>query len=166
MGRDLRALSTGSPTKPSIARLQANVPLQEAGRYLATELVLARANRSVRLFDQVVDGARAQGRQPDAAAVEATGYLMRTTAVYGNGKFGIADRDRIADRPELTAPFRAEMLTVYLIRLFTLDLVEHLARLARRREGGDARAGALRRRFGIGNATGLGMAPFLVKHPA
>ena len=26
------------------------------------------------------------------------GYLMRTTAVYGNGKFGLADRDRIADR--------------------------------------------------------------------
>ena len=33
------------------------------------------------------------GRQPDADDVEATGYLMRTTAVYGNGKFGIADRD-------------------------------------------------------------------------
>ena len=157
-------LFDGLPTPQDIARLAANVPRQEAGRYLATELVLARANRSVRLFDHVLD-ALAEGRQPDEASVEAVGYLMRTTAVYGNGKFGIADRDKIKDRPELSAPFRAEMLTVYLIRLFTLDLVEHLARLR-----GGAKAVTLdrhlRRRFGIGNATGLGMAPFLVKHPA
>ncbi|MBV8185388.1 MAG: hypothetical protein JOY76_11960, partial [Hyphomicrobiales bacterium] len=157
-------LFDGLPNRQDVARLAANVPRQEAGRYLATELVLARANRSVRLFDHVLDSL-AQGRQPDEASVEAIGYLMRTTAVYGNGKFGIADRDMIADRPELSAPFRAEMLTVYLIRTFTLDLVEHLARL----RGGAKAAlldGRLRRRFGIGNATGLGMAPFLVKHPA
>lgn len=157
-------LYDGLPDAAELARLQANVPLQEAGRYLASELVLARANRSVRLFDRVL-AELAQGRQPDRDAVETIGYLMRTTAVYGNGKFGIADRDRIKDRPELRGPFRAEMLTVYLIRVFTLDLVEHLARLA----GGDKAVRldpALRRRFGIGNATGLGMAPFLVKHPA
>ncbi|MFM9745459.1 hypothetical protein ACKI2C_48740, partial [Streptomyces brasiliscabiei] len=93
-----------------------------------TELVLARANRSVRLFDHVVESLAA-GRQPDAAALEATGYLMRTTAVYGNGKFGIADRARIADRPELEGPFRAEMLSVWLIRAFTVDLADHLAAL-------------------------------------
>jgi hypothetical protein len=157
-------LYDGLPDQSEIERLRANVPLQEAGRYLGSELVLARANRSVRLFDAVVS-ALAKGRQPDTAAIETTGYLMRTTAVYGNGKFGIADRDRIKSRPELRGPFRAEMLTVYLIRLFTLDLVEHLARL----EGGDKAvplAAPLRRRLGIGNATGLGMAPFLVKHPA
>ena len=158
------ALYDGLPDHKTIERLSANVPLQEAGRYLASELVLARANRSVRLFDHVVS-ALSEGRQPDAPSVEATGYLMRTTAVYGNGKFGLADRDLIKDRPELSGPFRAEMLTVYLIRLFTVGLVEHLARLR-----GGAKATtlepALRRRFGIGNATGLGMAPFLVKHPA
>ena len=158
------ALCDGIPNEAGIERLRRNVPLQEVGRYLSSELVLARANRSVRLFDQVLS-ALCEGRQPDRAAVEATGYLMRTTAVYGNGKFGIADRDLIKDRSELAGPFRAEMLTVYLIRAFTIDLVEHLARLA----GGSRAVGlepALRRRFGIGNATGLGMAPFLVKHPA
>ncbi|MBV9517006.1 MAG: hypothetical protein JO068_02705 [Hyphomicrobiales bacterium] len=157
-------LFDGLPTPEDVARLKANVPKQEAGRYLATELVLARANRSVRLFDHVLD-ALAKGRQPDWAQVEAIGYLMRTTAVYGNGKFGIADRDKIKNRLELAAPFRAEMLTVYLIRLFTVDLIEHLAQLR-----GGAKAvpldRSLRRLFGIGNATGLGMAPFLVKHPA
>jgi hypothetical protein len=157
-------LYDGVPSEDDIARLSANVPRQEAGRYLPSELVLARANRSVRLFDHVVD-ALARGAQPDAAACEATGYLMRTTAVYGNGKFGIADRDLIQDRRELAGPFQAEMLTVYLIRVFTVDLVEQMARL---RAPGSAVpiAPALRRRLGVGNATGLGMAPFLVRHPA
>jgi hypothetical protein len=158
------ALHDGMPDEAALRRLAANVPLQEAGRYLASELVLARANRSVRLFEEVV-AALAQGRQPDARSVENTGYLMRTTAVYGNGKFGLADRDLIKDRPELSGPFQAEMLTVYLIRLFTVDLVERIALL----RGGAMAARLnprLRRRLGIGNATGLGMAPFLVKHPA
>jgi hypothetical protein len=157
------ALFDGMPSEADIARLAANVPRQEAGRYLGTDLVLARANRSVRLFDAVID-ALARGAQPDPEALEATGYLMRTTAVYGNGKFGIADRDRIHARPEMAGPFQAEMLTVYLIRAFTVDLAEHLARL---RAPGRAVSldPALRRRLGVGNATGLGMAPFLVRHP-
>jgi hypothetical protein len=155
-------LHDGMPDRAAVERLKANVPLQEAGRYLASEIVLARANRSVRLFDHVV-AALAEGRQPDASLVETIGYLMRTTAVYGNGKFGLADRELIRDRAEFANPFRAEMLTVYLIRLFTVDLVEHLAWL----RGGASAAlldRALRRRFGIGNSTGLGMAPFLVRH--
>lgn len=158
------ALFDGVPSDADIARLSQNVPKQEAGRCRDSELVLARANRSVRLFDDVV-AALAAGRQPDAAALEATGYLMRTTAVYGNGKFGISDRARIADRPELRGPFRAEMLAVWLIRAFTADLVEHLARL-RAPDTAVRLDPALRRRLGVGNATGLGMAPYLVKHPA
>ncbi|HRD75344.1 MAG TPA: hypothetical protein PK264_05310, partial [Hyphomicrobiaceae bacterium] len=157
------ALYDGEPDEAAIARLRENVPRQEAGRYSVRELVLARANRSVRLFDTVVD-ALAAGRQPDRRTIEAVGYLMRTTAVYGNGKFGIADRDVVLRHPELAGPFRAEMLAVWLIRTFTLDLVEHVAQAR-----GGARAVAIepavRRLFGIGNATGLGMAPFLVKHP-
>ncbi len=157
------ALFDGVPGDDDIERLRANVPKQEAGRYLGNELVLARANRSVRLFEHVVD-VLSRGEQPDAATVEATGYLMRTTAVYGNGKFGIADRDRFCDRAELAGPFRAEMLSVYLIRAFTVDLVEQMARL-RNPDTAVTIAPALRRRLGVGNATGLGMAPFLVRHP-
>ena len=106
----------------------------------------------------------ARGEQPDAALLASVGYLMRTTAVYGNGKFGIADREEIAERPELSGPFQAEMLTVWLIRSFTIDLAEHIA--ARRAPERAARLSpALRRGLGVGNATGLGMAPFLVRHP-
>jgi hypothetical protein len=99
-------LYDGAPGPDEIARLRANVPRQEAGRYCSRDLILARANKSVRLFDLVVD-ALANGRQPDATLLMSVGYLMRTTAVYGNGKFGIADRDEIADREELSGPFQA-----------------------------------------------------------
>lgn len=157
------ALYDGVPDRAEIDRLEANVPRQEAGRFRASELTLSRANKSVRLFDDLV-ATLARGQVPEAAAIDAVGYLMRTTAVYGNGKFGIADRDVLRERPELGGPFQAEMLTVWLIRSFTLDLAEHCARA----RGGGAAATlpfALRRRIGVGNSTGLGMAPFLVRHP-
>ena len=155
-------LYDGLPDPAGIARLAVEVPLQEAGRFAETELVLSRANKSVRLFETVV-AALAAGRQPETAELGDVGYLMRTTAVYGNGKFGIADRSVLADRPEFAGPFRAEMLTVWLIRGFTVDLAEHCA--AARDAAALRLAPALRRRLGVGNSTGLGMAPFLVRHP-
>ena len=124
--------------------------------------MLSRANKSLRLFAHVVD-ALADGKQPDAQQIAETGYLMRTTAVYGNGKFGISDRAKIAGRPELQGPFQAEMLTVYLIRHFTHELVQHIADA--RNPNAAQLAPAFRRHLGIGNSTGLGMAPFLVTHP-
>ena len=33
-----------------------------------------------------------KGDQPDPELVASVGYLMRTTAVYGSGKFGVADQ--------------------------------------------------------------------------
>ncbi len=149
-------LYDGVPDAGEIARLERQAPLQEAGRFSERDLILSRANKSVRLFAHVVERLRA-GEQPDAEMIRKTGYLMRTTAVYGNGKFGIADRVCIADRPGLGGPFMAEMLTVWLIRGFTHDLAEFL--------GGAEIDRDLKRHLGIGNATGLGMAPFLVSHP-
>src|SRR4029079_14750257 len=95
------------PGAYALARLYANAPLQEAGRYRESDLVLSRANRSVRLFDEAVS-TLAQGKEPARSVIDAVGYLMRTTAVYGNGKFGLADLDVIRDRPELKGPFQAE----------------------------------------------------------
>jgi hypothetical protein len=139
------------------------VPRQEAGRISDTELSLSRANRSVRLWDYVVSRL-AGGLQPDVTEIDTVGYLMRTTAVYGSGKFGACDRAAILGRGLMASPFHIEMLSVWLIRAFTLDLVEHMAA-----QGGPAAAKlepTLRRRLGVGNSTGLGMAPFLVNHPA
>jgi hypothetical protein len=157
------ALMDGDPEPADIARLAENVPRQEAGRVSDRELVLSRANRSGRLWEHVVSRL-AEGTQPDPARIDEVGYLMRTTAVYGSGKFGAADHNAMAGRPLMDGPFRVEMLTVWLIRAFVADLVEHLAA-----ERGGKRAARLdpeiRRALGIGNATGLGMAPFLVNHP-
>ncbi|MEO0327631.1 MAG: hypothetical protein AAF217_03435 [Pseudomonadota bacterium] len=157
-------LVDGEPSEEDISRLSQNVPLQEAGRISEHEFVLSRANRSVRLFDHVVD-VLASGKQPDAEKIDATGYLMRTTAVYGSGKFGAADRSTWANREEFSGSFQPELLSVWLIRTFVIDLVEHLARM----KGGDRAVRLdkpLRRRLGIGNSTGLGMAPFLINHPS
>jgi hypothetical protein len=156
-------LFDGTPDATDLSRLSDSVPKQEAGRFTSSEIILSRANRSVRLFDHVVTRLAA-GCQPDIADLDCVGYLMRTTAVYGNGKFGLADRDRIKNRPELAGPFRAEMLSVWLIRAFTVDIAEHLARV-RAPQTYVPLAPELRRRLGVGNATGLGMAPFLINHP-
>ena len=149
-------LYDGVPSQAEIDRIVASAPKQEASRFTQNDLVLSRANKSVRLFDHVATALR-EGRQPDRDLVKSTGYLMRTTAVYGNGKFGIADRGRISDRLGMGGPFAAEMLTVWLIRGFTHDLVEHV--------GGAPLDRETKRFLGIGNSTGLGMAPFLVTHP-
>lgn len=157
------ALFDGVPDERDIERLAENVPLQEAGRVSQRELSLSRANRSVRLWSHVVDRL-ASGQQPDLQQIDAVGYLMRTTAVYGSGKFGAADRDLIADRVEMQPPFQAEMLSVYLTRTFVRDLVNHMAESL----GGTQAVPlnpAVARRLGIGNSTGLGMAPFIVNHP-
>jgi hypothetical protein len=149
-------LYDGVPDAAEIKRLGENAPKQEAGRFCERDLVLSRANKSVRLFSEVTKALR-EGRQPDAEMIGKIGYLMRTTAVYGNGKFGMADRNVLAERPGLEGPFAAEMLAVWLIRGFTHDLAEHV--------GGAELDRALKRHLGIGNSTGLGMAPFLVSHP-
>ena len=158
------SLVDGVPDQAAIAMMAETVSKQEAGRQRDDQLTLSRANKSVRMFSHVIDRL-AEGHQPDGKMVNDIGYVMRTTAVYGNGKFGIGDRDRISARPAMLGAFQVEMLTVYLIRHFSLALIDHLAVV----KGGD-KAVKLDRRFarhfGIGNATGLGMAPFLVHHQA
>lgn len=156
-------LFDGIPTPHDVARLETQVPGQETARLTPTELCLSRANRSVRLWNTVVE-ALSRGEQPGLHTLNEVGYLMRTTAVYGSGKFGLCDRFAIANRPEFNSPFQAEMLTVFLIRQFVLDLINQCARNV----GGNAAvelAPELARTLGIGNSTGLGMAPFLVNHP-
>ena len=157
-------LFDGVPNQDDIDRLSQNIPKQEAGRVSSSEISVSRANRSVRLFDHVVESLAA-GHQPDPEKCEAVGYLMRTTAVYGSGKLGAADRELIADRPEFAGPFQAEMLSVYLTRAYILDLVEHMAH-ARAPQTAVRIEPERRRRFGVGNSTGLGLAPFVMNHPA
>ncbi|MEM7254734.1 MAG: hypothetical protein AAF493_25255 [Pseudomonadota bacterium] len=157
------ALSTAPPSDRTRARLAREVPRQEAGRLEASEWVLSRANKSVRFFEHVVN-ALANREAPSDALLEDVGYLMRTTAVYGNGKFGLADFDVVRRSGLFALPFQAEMLTVYLVREFSVRLVEHIA-ARRAHRSSVSLPSPFARALGIGNATGLGMAPFLVTHP-
>ncbi|MDA3920560.1 MAG: hypothetical protein PF501_07770 [Salinisphaera sp.] len=157
------ALCEGELSEADLDRLRANVPRQEAGRCSARVLTLSRANRSQRNFEAVIERLAA-GQQPDAAWFERVGYLYRTTAVYGNGKFGLADYDRLRSDPTFARPFSAQMFTVFMVRHFTLAQVEHIAH-QRAPHTAVALAPAVKRYIGIGNSTGLGMAPFLISHP-
>ena len=157
-------LYDGIPSSEDIQRLKDNVPLQEQGRVTEKELCLSRANKSVRVFEHVVDQL-SQGHQPDTSLLYSVGYLYRTTAVYGSGKFGLADRIKIQDRGEFKGPFRLEMMLVYLARQFTFDVVNHVAH-HRSPSTSVKLSDDISRNLGIGNSTGLGMAPFIVNHPA
>ena len=156
-------LHDGTPTKKDLDRLNENVPKQEIGRLSYKELTLSRANKSVRVFNHVVDSL-SNGKQPDKNILSKVGYLYRTTAVYGSGKFGLADRFRIKNRKEIYGPFRLEMMLVYLIRQFTFDQVNHIAKCNNPRKSVELDKDICRN-LGIGNSTGLGMAPFIVNHP-
>ena len=156
-------LHDGVPTKKDIERLKENVPMQEIGRMSNKELALSRANKSVRIFDHVVN-ALSSGNQPDVNLLNKVGYLYRTTAVYGSGKFGLADRFRIKDRKEICGPFRLEMMLVYLVRQFTFDQINHISKMKNPNKFVNLDK-TIARNLGIGNSTGLGMAPFIVNHP-
>ena len=156
-------LHDGVPTKNDIERLKENVPKQEIGRMSNKELALSRANKSVRIFDHVVNSL-SSGKQPDVNLLNKVGYLYRTTAVYGSGKFGLADRFRIKDRKEICGPFRLEMMLVYLVRQFTFDQINHISKMKNPNEFVSLDK-KIAKNLGIGNSTGLGMAPFIVNHP-
>ena len=147
-----------------LQQLAVEVPLQEAGRVDARSLCLSRGNRSARIFDSLLALLR-NGQQPEPKKLAEVGYLYRTTAVYGSGKFGACDWDKIArQHPDLARPFSAEMLVCYLLRQFSLDQLHHLVHQPAYPKAVDLDIN-LQRYLGIGNSTGLGMAPYLINHP-
>ena len=157
------SLINGKLDDDELNRLRKNVPLQESGRNSPKELILSRANKSVRLFEYVVN-CLSNGKQPDINEINKVGYLLRTTAVYGSGKFGLSDFANTKAVTEFNQPFRAEMLAVYIIREFSVELVEHVAKKQNPSKA-IALANNIKQHLGIGNSTGLGMAPFIIKHP-
>ena len=157
------SLINGKLDDQELNRLRKNVPLQESGRNSSKELILSRANKSVRLFEYVAD-CLSNGIQPDINEINKVGYLLRTTAVYGSGKFGLSDFVNTKEVTDFNQPFRAEMLSVYIIREFSVELVEHVAKKQNPNKAVKLE-NKIKQHLGIGNSTGLGMAPFIIKHP-
>ncbi|WP_031466189.1 hypothetical protein [Sciscionella sediminilitoris] len=155
-------LVEGEVDRSRLAALREQVPHQERGRADTRTLVWTRANRSRRFFDYVVDRL-ASGGQPETAVLGDTAYILRSTAFYSNGKFGMAGFTELGAEHPLGAPYRAQMLAAWLLREFSCELAEHCA--AARVPGAARLDERWRRYLGLGNATGLGMVPYVVNHP-
>jgi hypothetical protein len=156
------SLFTGIPDEKELKHLKKNVPLQENGDHLKKQLTLSRANKSTRLFNHFLENL-SNGLQPEFEQVKKIGYLLRTTAVYGNGKFGIGDYNFKSDSKILRNGFWAEMLTVYMLKIFSIEYVNFLAK--NKSKNYTKLNDNISDYLGTGNATGLGMAPFVVNHP-
>jgi len=157
-------LCEGTVDAEQLDFLRNNVPKQEAGRVDSRVLVLSRANRSARTFEYVVNEL-AHGHQPDVDVIAEVGYLYRTTAAYGSGKLGMADWEKVwTKHRDFARPFAAEMFTCYMLRHFSMQQADHLAS-QRAPKSAVALDEDIKRYIGIGNSTGLGMAPFLINHP-
>lgn len=156
-------LCEGNLDGPLLDKLRHEVPLQENARLDPRVLVLTRGNRSVRFFQYLVD-TLAKGNQPDPDRVGDAGYIMRSTAFYGNGKFGMRSFEGYPPGHPLSAPYRAQFLCAWLFRELSYLVVEHCAT-----EKGGSKATSFDRQwrqyFGLGNATGLGLVPYAYKHP-
>ncbi|TGN65810.1 hypothetical protein EXE59_19005 [Nocardioides eburneiflavus] len=156
------ALVDGAVDDDDVARLRPEVIRQEQGRADERTLIWTRANRSGRFFEYVVDRL-ADGAQPEPGVFGLSPYLLRSTAFYSNGKFGLADFERFEHGHPFAVPYRAHMLSAWLLRELGYELAERCA--AARSETAVRLDGDWRRYFGLGNATGLGMVPYVVNHP-
>jgi hypothetical protein len=156
------ALVDGQISDEGIEILRGHVTQQEYGRADNLSLIWARANRSQRFFDYIVNQL-ANREQPKSSEVSDAAYILRSTAFYGNGKWGLRDFEGITEDHPLSLPYRAQMLAAWLLREFSADLVEHCAKA----KSADASklSSQWRRFLGLGNATGLGMVPYVIRHP-
>ena len=74
------SLFKGHPSKEEVRHMSENLKVQELGRHLPKQLTLSRANKSVRIFSNIINSL-ANGQQPDRNIINDIGYLVRTTAV-------------------------------------------------------------------------------------
>ena len=156
------ALVDGQISDEGIEILRGHVTQQEYGRADNLSLIWARANRSQRFFDYIVNQL-ADGKQPKSSEVSDAAYILRSTAFYGNGKWGLRDFEGIDNSHPLGVPYRAQMLAAWLLREFSADLVEHCAKA--KSAAAKKLSSEWRRFLGLGNATGLGMVPYVIRHP-
>ena len=157
------ALHDGDPGPEALDRLCARLGGSGPVRLRETELCLARLERDRVLWPEVVT-ALARGMQPRRETLARAGALVWTGAVLASGKAGTVDRDLIADRPELHAPYQAELMMLWLARCLARDLCDAMA-AARGGAGAVALGEEAARALGIGLWAGLGMAAFPVNHP-
>ncbi|MFJ4839018.1 hypothetical protein [Streptomyces sp. NPDC088746] len=156
------ALLDGPATAEDVEHTRNEMPRLYHGRATAHTLTWCRANRSLRVFEHVVE-ALAAGRQPDTVALARVGYLMRNIGLDGNGTFGTRTFLAYGDDHPLAVPYHAQLLSAYMMRELSADLVEALA--ARRSETAVALDPQVRRFLGVGNSSALGLVLWVGNHP-
>ncbi|MBC7802235.1 MAG: hypothetical protein H7Y16_00035, partial [Candidatus Parcubacteria bacterium] len=90
-------------------------------------------------------------------------YLMRNTGLDGNGTFGTRSFRALEDTHPLRRPLDAQMLCAYMMRVFSIDLVNHLARCRSPRSA--TLAPEIQRFLGVGNGSALGLNLYVNNHP-
>lgn len=156
------ALVEGSAGEAEIETARAELPKLYTGRATPNTLVWCRSNRSMRVFDRTLE-ALADGRQPNVDDIAQACYLMRNTGLDGNGTFGTRSFPSLGAVHALGGILEAQLLTAYLMREFSCDLVEHLA--AKKSDRAVRLDPKLRRFIGVGNGSALGLIFFVHKHP-
>jgi hypothetical protein len=156
------ALIEGPATEEEIESARREIPKLYTGRATSNALIWCRSNRSMRVFDQTM-AALAEGRQPHGEDIARVCYLMRNTGLDGNGTFGTRSFPSLGAHHALGGVLEAQLLTAYLMREFSCDLVEHLA--AKASSQAVKLAPELRRYIGVGNGSALGLIFFVHKHP-
>ncbi|MDO5719229.1 MAG: hypothetical protein Q4P05_00665 [Actinomycetaceae bacterium] len=155
-------LVEGDVDAQRLENLRSQVPLQEKGRADKGSLIWARANKSMRFFNYVAD-CLASGNQPDRDYFGNSPYIVRSTAFYSNGRFNLVPFESFPANHPLQVPYRPHMLSAWMLREFSIDLVEHVAK-AKNPDAAELTED-WRRYLGVGNATGLGLVPYALNHP-
>ncbi len=156
-------LCIGPPSEAQIEAQRGQFADFLTGRADAKTVGWTRVNRSGRIFDAVVE-ALAEGRQPDDALIASAGYLVRNNGFWGNGRHGSTVFPANKGKGFLGLPYHADLLTLYLWRHFSVELAEHVARA--RSPHAVPLSKRLKSYLGVGNASGLGLVPFVLRHPA
>ncbi|WP_176038518.1 hypothetical protein [Brucella tritici] len=156
------ALIEGRATEADVESASEELPKLYAGRATPNTLIWCRSNRSMRVFDQTLD-ALASGHQPRIEDLSRVCYLMRNTGLDGNGTFGTRSFPSLGKTHPLGGVLQAQMLTAYMMREYSCDLVERLARL--KSDKAVPLDAEIRRYLGVGNGSALGLIFFIHRHP-
>lgn len=157
------SLSEGVATEIDIAKTREELPKLYRGRATPNTLIWGRSNRSMRVFHATLEALTA-GRQPEVDTVSNVCYLMRNTGLDGNGTFGTRSFSSLGPDHALGGMLEAQLLTAYLMRELSCDLVSEIARL-QSPEIALPLAPELREYFGVGNGSALGLIFYVQKHP-
>ena len=154
-------LCIGEPTEARLREMRREMPKQKTGRADADTLMWLRGNKSTRSFESAV-AALAAGRQPDPAILRSTGYLSAPPPSMATASSGRCPSRRSAPRHPLGALPRADHVGLAAARIHSRPR----GRAGRHRS---PEAAALerdnRRYLGIGNSAGVGIVPFIARHP-